>query len=93
MKSSPFVIDGIMTRTYSDNRCRSSATISCRPPKVSGSRSKLSATIVVNGENYIKTGGRGETIVTGVTCYNGIWQIADPPLNVTTFECKLGDPV
>uniref|UniRef100_A0A914P9B9 Uncharacterized protein n=1 Tax=Panagrolaimus davidi TaxID=227884 RepID=A0A914P9B9_9BILA len=74
--------DGDMAFTYNRNTCRSTAIVSCSKPT-----EKNNAVLVVNGNNVVEV-----TIdnikFPATTCLNGIWQMANPPLNVTSLECK-----
>jgi hypothetical protein len=73
--------DGDMTFTYNNNTCRSTAIVSCSDPK-----GKNNTMLVVNG-NIVEY--RINNIKFPATYLNGIWQMANPPLNVTSLECMI----
>jgi hypothetical protein len=81
--------DGIMTFVYNDETCRSTASVTCSQPQKQGL--ELVAGIVVNEIHFLEIGPKSITLP--ATCYNGVWQIAQPPLNVTRLECIVSDPV
>uniref|UniRef100_A0A914P723 C6 domain-containing protein n=1 Tax=Panagrolaimus davidi TaxID=227884 RepID=A0A914P723_9BILA len=83
------ISDGIMTVVYNDEACRSTATVTCSQPQKQGS--ELSAAIIVNEIVFVESGPKNITLP--ATCYNGVWQIAQPPLNVISLECLVTDPV
>uniref|UniRef100_A0A914Z498 C6 domain-containing protein n=1 Tax=Panagrolaimus superbus TaxID=310955 RepID=A0A914Z498_9BILA len=88
--STSFLANGDMSFTYNDNKCRSTATVTCGQPK--GLGFEKNAAIVVNRINYLKIGWLGETIHAQASCSNGTWKMGNPPLIVSTLECQLSDP-
>uniref|UniRef100_A0A914PIL2 Uncharacterized protein n=1 Tax=Panagrolaimus davidi TaxID=227884 RepID=A0A914PIL2_9BILA len=78
-----------MTIVYNDEACRSTATVTCSQPQKQGL--ELVAAIVVNEVNFVDV--EPKSITLPATCFNGVWQIAQPPLNVTRLECVVSDPL
>uniref|UniRef100_A0A914QSF1 Uncharacterized protein n=1 Tax=Panagrolaimus davidi TaxID=227884 RepID=A0A914QSF1_9BILA len=81
--------DGIMKFAYSNNTCRSTATITCS--QIQGMGLGLYAGIVVNEIHQVAF--NYDSVSSPATCNNGIWQIGDPSLNIASLECYTTDPV
>uniref|UniRef100_A0A914Q234 C6 domain-containing protein n=1 Tax=Panagrolaimus davidi TaxID=227884 RepID=A0A914Q234_9BILA len=80
--------DDVLSFTYDSNSCRKAANITCTVSR-EPSRLGYSSYIVVNRLHYINYGLN--TISSKATCTNGKWQMAIPPLNVESLECRTTD--
>uniref|UniRef100_A0AC35G0K7 C6 domain-containing protein n=1 Tax=Panagrolaimus sp. PS1159 TaxID=55785 RepID=A0AC35G0K7_9BILA len=81
--------DGFMSFAYNSDTCRSTATVTCQQPQ--GQGLELQAAIVVNQINFIDVAL--DTLTLPATCVGGVWQMAQPPLNINEISCVLTDPV
>uniref|UniRef100_A0AC35GEZ9 Apple domain-containing protein n=1 Tax=Panagrolaimus sp. PS1159 TaxID=55785 RepID=A0AC35GEZ9_9BILA len=79
---------GTMLFTYNNNTCRTTATIKCQQPQ--GQGLELSVAIVVNKIDFIDVAL--DTLTLPATCKNGTWQVAEPPLTITSLQCVMTDP-
>jgi hypothetical protein len=86
--------DGLMLFTYNDEKCRSTATITCG--KLPGQGLKSAAIVVLQNDyhKYVMNGSLvgDNTISYQAECYNGRWQTSNPTLMVSSIRCRIMDP-
>ncbi|KAJ1357247.1 hypothetical protein KIN20_015349 [Parelaphostrongylus tenuis] len=81
-------LDGDMTFTYDDEKCRKTVDVVCqqKDPQLS-----QYAAIVANGEFFLAVAPSRVTF-SGTCSDDNKWQMGSPPLTIDTIECRLSSP-